>query len=308
MTHRFDITAQKSISLAAWGLMLLLALIWGGSFTANRAALAEVGVLTTVAFRVTGAALALWGWIALRRLPVPRGARWIGICLLLGLLNNIVPFTLIVWGQTQIASGLAAILNAATALFSVLLAALVFRDEALTLRRGVGVALGLAGVVVVIGPGALSGFDLTSLAQLAVLGAAASYATAAVIARKALHGVRAEVGAAGMLTASVLVMVPLALWREGLPTLAYAPQVWGALAYLALVASALAYMIYYLVLSRVGAGNLGLVTLLIAPVAILFGALVFDEALPPHAYVGFALLAAGMLVMDGRLLTLIRRA
>ena len=292
---------QKSISLSSWGLMLLLALIWGGSFTANRAALTELGVLTTVAIRVSGAALALWLWVFARGLPVPRGLRWIGTCLLLGLLNNILPFTLIVWGQTQIASGLAAILNGTTALFSVLLAALVYRDEALTLRRGLGVALGLAGVITVIGPSALTGIDLTSLAQLAVLGATASYAAAAVIARKALQGVRAEVGAAGMLTASALVMVPLALWREGPPTLDHALQVWAALAYLALVASALAYMIFYVILSRAGAGNLGLVTLLIAPVAILFGALAFGESLSPHAYGGFALLTVGMLVLDGHL-------
>ena len=293
---------QKSISPATWGLMLLLALIWGGSFTANRAALTEVGVLTTVAVRVSGAALALWLWIALRRLPVPRGWRWIGTCALLGLLNNVLPFTLIVWGQTRIDSGLAAILNGATALFSVLLAALLFRDEALNLRRGLGLGLGLAGVVVVIGPETLAGFDLTSLAQLAVLAAAASYATAAVIARRALQGVRAEVGAAGMLSAAALIMVPLALWQEGAPALHHAPEVWAALAYLALIASSLAYMIFYLILARAGAGNLGLVTLLIAPVAILFGALAFGETLAPGAYAGFALLAAGMLVLDGRLL------
>ena len=293
---------QKSITPATWGLMLLLALIWGGSFTANRAALTEVGVLTTVAVRVSGAALALWLWIALRRLPVPRGWRWIGTCALLGLLNNVLPFTLIVWGQTRIDSGLAAILNGATALFSVLLAALLFRDEALNLRRGLGLGLGLAGVVVVIGPETLAGFDLTSLAQLAVLAAAASYATAAVIARRALQGVRAEVGAAGMLSAAALIMVPLALWQDGVPALHHAPEVWAALAYLALIASSLAYMIFYLILARAGAGNLGLVTLLIAPVAILFGALAFGETLAPGAYAGFALLAAGMLVLDGRLL------
>ena len=294
--------SQKSITPATWGLMLLLALIWGGSFTANRAALTEVGVLTTVAVRVSGAALALWLWIALRGLPVPRGWRWIGTCALLGLLNNVLPFTLIVWGQTRIDSGLAAILNGATALFSVLLAALLFRDEALNLRRGLGLGLGLAGVVVVIGPETLAGFDLTSLAQPSVLAAAASYATAAVIARRALQGVRAEVGAAGMLSAAALIMVPLALWQEGAPALHHAPEVWAALAYLALIASSLAYMIFYLILARAGAGNLGLVTLLIAPVAILFGALAFGETLAPGAYAGFALLAAGMLVLDGRLL------
>ncbi|MEZ5867798.1 MAG: DMT family transporter [Defluviimonas denitrificans] len=291
---------QQNLSPRAWALLLLLALIWGGSFLSNRAALEEVGVLTTVAFRVGGAAIVLWGWIFWRGLALP-GGRHAGRFLIMGLLNNVIPFTLIVWGQTQVESGLAAILNAATAIFAVLLSALVFADERLTPRKALGVALGFTGVAMAMGVGHLFAFDPRSLGQIAILGASVSYACAAAYGRVALKGLRPEVSAAGMVTGAALVMIPLALWREGVPTFGYAPATWAALAYLALMASALAYLLYYAVLQVAGAGNLSLVTLLIPPFAIALGALVYGEALPLAAYLGFGVLALGLLILDGRI-------
>ncbi|AMY69705.1 DMT family transporter [Frigidibacter mobilis] len=293
---------QTSISPLAWALMALLALIWGGSFPSNRLALAEVGVLTTVAFRVALGALLMWGVVALRGITRPRGLRvWAGF-LGMGLLNNALPFTLIVWGQTRIDSGLAAILNAATAVLGVAVAAAVFRDERLGLRKGAGVLLGFTGVAVAIGIGALARFDPGSLGQLAVLGAALSYAFAGALGRVTTRGMAPELAAAGMLTAAALVMVPAALLVEGPPPLHLAPATWGALAYLAVFATAGAYVLYYRVMQLAGAGNLSLVTLLVAPVAIVIGAVMFHEALPLRAYLGFALLAAGLIVIDGRAL------
>ena len=292
---------QRHVSLYAWALVGLLALIWGGSFPANRLALAEVGVFTTVAFRVCGAAVLLWCHIAWRGLSVPKGPRWWLTCAILGLLNNAIPFTLIVWGQTRIDSGLAAILNASTAIFTVAIAGMIFADERMTRTRAIGVALGFAGVVVTIGPASLLRLDLTSLAQLAILGASLSYALNSIYARQALRGIRPEVSAAGMLTAASVMMLPLALLSEGLPMLTYAPATWAALAYLAAIASAFAYILFYTVLSLAGAGNLSLVTLLIVPIAVLIGAIGFGEVLAPTAWAGFALLAAGLLVIDGRI-------
>jgi len=293
---------QRTISPTAWALMGLLALIWGGSFVNNKIALTEIGVLTLVALRVTGAAAALWVWVLVRRLPVPRGGRWLGIFALMGLGNNVIPFTLIVWGQSHIPSGLAGILNAATAVFTVLLVTLVFPDERLTRAKAAGVAIGFAGVVVTVGPAALRALDLTSLGQLAVLGAALSYAVSGAYARHVMRGIRAEVSAAGMLTAAALLMLPLAVAAEGVPTFQWAPATWGALAYLCFAASALAYILYYAVMRLAGAGNVSLVTLMVAPVAIALGAVVFGETLAPSAYVGFALLTLGLLVIDGRIL------
>ncbi|MCB2116800.1 MAG: DMT family transporter [Rhodobacteraceae bacterium] len=292
---------QQRLTPRAWGLLLLLSAIWGASFLSNRAALEEVGVATTVAFRVAGAAVALWLWIAARRLPVPRDPAYLWRFPVMGLLNNVIPFSLIVWGQQHVPSGLASILNATTAVFTVLVVTFVFPDERLTARKMLGVLLGFLGVAVAMGASALAAFDLASLGQIAILGASLSYAFAATFARHATRGLRPEVAAAGMLTAGALVMVPAALLIDGLPTLAYHPATWAALIYLALCASALAYLLYYAVLTLAGAGNLSLVTLLIPPFAITLGALVYDEALAPRAYAGFALLALGLLILDGRL-------
>jgi drug/metabolite transporter (DMT)-like permease len=292
---------QTSISPAAWALMGLLALLWGCSFPATRAALGEVGVLTTVAFRVGEGALALWFVIALRGLPVRGGWRIVAIFAVMGLLNNVLPWSLIVWGQSHIASGLAAILNASTAIFTVSLAALILPDERLTARKSIGVLLGLAGVVMVMGVTALRSLDLTSLGQIAVLAASVSYGCAGVFARKFLSGQPPEVAAAGMLTASSSVMIPVALWFEGAPRLDYHPTTWAALLYLGFVGSALAFLCYYRALRLAGAGNVSLVTLMIAPVSVVLGALIFDESLSLSDYGGFLLLAAGLLVIDGRL-------
>jgi drug/metabolite transporter (DMT)-like permease len=293
--------AQARLTPLTWALLLLLALIWGGSFPANRAALAEVPVLTVVAIRVGGAAALMWVWVLALGVTVPRGWRWVAVFLGLGVMNNALPFTLIVWGQSHIESGLAGILNAATAIFGVLVGALVFADERLTGAKAAGVALGFGGVVVAIGPDKLDGFDLTSLGQLAVLGAALCYAVTTAAARRLLRGVAPQVSAAGMLTGAAAVMIPAALWQDGLPAGGFAPATWAALAYLAAVSSAFAYFLYYVVLARAGASNVSLVTLMVAPVAIVLGAVIFGERLDWTAYAGFALLAAGLLVIDGRI-------
>jgi drug/metabolite transporter (DMT)-like permease len=293
--------AQRQMSLVAWALLALLAVIWGGSYLSNRIALEEVPVFTTVAFRVGGAAVALWVYVWLRRLPVPLTPSLALRFLAMGVLNNVIPFTLIVWGQQHIPSGLAAILNAATAIFSVLLAALLFADERLTANKAAGVAVGFVGVIVIVGTDALTHLDITSWGQMAMIAAALSYAVSSAFARVFLRGLRPEVSAAGMLTASALVMVPLAIWHDGAPSLAYGATSWGALVYLALMSSALAYVIFYRVLTLAGAGNLQLVTLLVGPVAVLMGAVVYGEALAFNEYAGFAIIAVGLLLIDGRI-------
>lgn len=298
---------QKTISAGAWAELLLLALIWGGSFLSIRIALDEVGPLTSVVHRVLWAMLALWLFVAFKRIPLPRDTRiWWGF-LVMGLLNNAIPFTLMAWGQLHIASGLTSIFNAATAIFGVLAAAIFFADERLSGRKLAGVLLGFAGVATAIGLENLRNFDLRSLAQLAVLAGTVSYALASVWARKRLSGLPPQLAAAGMLTGSTLIMVPLAWYLEGPVSLDLAPRTFLAIGYYALIATALAYLLYYRVLSMAGSGNLMLVTLMIPPVAILLGAWVLDEALSGAAYAGFGLLALGLLIIDGRVLRLIDR-
>ena len=284
-----------------WLELLLLALIWGGSFLAIRTALDEIGFLSSVAHRVLWGALALWLVVLIRRLALPRDPRIWGAFLVMGCLNNVIPFSLMAWGQLHIETGLTAILNAATAIWGVLVAALVFPDERLTLRRGIGVTVGFAGVATAIGLSSLAALDLRSLAQLAVIGGTISYAFAGSWARARLSEVPPLVSAAGMLTGSALVMLPLAFVVEGPLPMALEPRTWAAIAYYALASTALAYLLYYRILAQAGAGNLLLVTLMIPPVAILLGAWARGEVLTADAYLGFAILALGLLILDGRL-------
>ena len=294
----------NTLTTRVWLELMLLALIWGGSFLAIRTALDEIGVLSSVTHRVFWAALVLWGIVALRRLPLPKAPGIWAAFLVMGLLNNALPFSLMAWGQLHIETGLTAILNAATAIWGVLVAALIFPDERLTARRLIGVLVGFIGVATAIGLANLTSLDPRSLAQLAVIGGTISYAFAGSWARARLKSVPPLISAAGMLTGSTLIMAPLAYAIEGPLPLALELRTWVAIAYYALAATALAYLLYYRILAAAGAGNLLLVTLMIPPVAILLGAWVRDESLTSNAYLGFSLLALGLLILDGRILRL----
>lgn len=294
-------TQQTSLSSRAWAEMMLLAAIWGGSFLAIRTALDEIAPLTAVMHRTVWAMLVLWIVVALRRVPLPGSPRIWGAFLVMGLLNNVIPFSLMAWGQLHVPSGLTSIFNAASAVFGLVVAAAVFADERLTPRKVTGVTLGFIGVCTAIGPDALRQFDTTSLAQLAIVAGTVSYACAAAWARKMLKGVPPILAAAGMLTGSSLVMIPLAIVVDGVPSADLDPTTWLAIAYYAVFATALAYLLYYRVLAMAGSGNLMLVTLLIPPVAITLGAVVRSETLHPSEYLGFAILALGLSIIDGRL-------
>lgn len=279
----------------------MLSLIWGASFLSVRIALDEIGPLTAVAHRTGWAMLILWGYVLIRRLPLPTDLRIWGAFLVMGLLNNAIPFSLMAWGQLHIETGLTSILNASTAIFGVIAAAVFFSDERLTARKAIGVSMGFIGVSTAIGLESFKDFDIRSLGQVAVIGGTISYALAGVWARKTLGHLKPQVAAAGMLTGASVVTIPAAWLVEGPISLALQPQTWAAIAYYAVVATAIAYMLYYRVLAMAGSGNLMLCTLMVAPVAIVLGAIVLGEALPLRAYSGFAILAFGLLVLDGRL-------
>ena len=293
-------TDQKSLSGRAWAEMLVLALIWGGSFLSIRIALDEISPLMSVAHRVTWAMLVLWVVVAVMRIPLPRNSRIWFTFLVMGLLNNVIPFGLMAWGQLHIESGLTSILNAFTAVVGVVMAALFFSDERLMPRKIIGVVLGFFGVAVAIGLENFKNFDLRSLAQLAVIGGTVAYAVAGVWARKNLVGMPPQLAAAGMLTGATVIMLPLVYFVEGLPTFDLQPRTLVAIGYYAVIATAAAYLLYYRVLAMAGSGNLMLVTLLVAPVAITLGAVVLGEKLSANALIGFVILAVGLIILDGR--------
>ena len=290
-------------------MLLALASIWGGSFMFMEVALTEIQPFTITLWRVglsVPALLLALRWRGLWLPPLTDWRAW-GAFLVMGGINNALPFTLIAWGQVQIESGLAAILNATTAFFGALVAGLLLKDEPLHARKLAGVLLGMAGVAVIMGPGLLAGLDLQSLAQLAVLAAAFSYACASVWGRVTLSRHPPAVNAAGMLIGACFWALPTALAVDGVPQANYSLLVWGALLGLSLLSAVLASLLYFAILERAGAANLMLVTLLTPPFAVTWGALLLGERLGGAAFAGFALIGLGLLVSEGRILQALRR-
>jgi drug/metabolite transporter (DMT)-like permease len=287
-----------------WAMLIALSVLWGGSFFFVGVAVREVPPLSLVLARVGIAALALWAVLAVSGARMPVVPRLWAAFLGMGLLNNALPFALIVWGQQHIASGLAAILNATTPLFTVLVAHLLTADERLTPAKAAGVAMGLLGVAVMLGTELLGGLGLGVAAQLACLTAALSYALAGVFGRRFRRmGVPPLASAAGQVTASSLILLPLALmveqpWALAVPGAAS----WAAVLGLGLLSTALAYVLYFRILAVAGATNLALVTFLVPVSAILLGAVVLGERLETRHFGGMALIGAGLALMDGRLL------
>ena len=284
--------------MSAWAALLLLGLIWGASFLSIRIALNEIGPLSVVVHRTGWAAVLLWLVVFVRRSPVPRSAGVWGALVVMGLLNNVIPFALMAWAQLYVETGLTAILNATTSVFAVLLAALFFADERLDLQKFIAVLIGFAGVVLAMGPDALLSLDPSSLAQFAVLLGAFSYACAGVWARRNLKGLRPEVAAAGMVTSGFLTILPVAWAVEGPISLSLSVTTWSAIAYYSVIATGLAYLLYYRILAEAGAGNLLIVTLIVPPVSVALGALVLSEKLGPGALLGFGLLALCLLLLN----------
>jgi len=279
--------------------LVLLAVLWGGTFFLNEIAVAGLGPLTIVLGRVAIGALALTALLPVigARLPRAPGA-WVAF-LVMGALNNAVPFSLIVWGQTHIDSGLAAILNATTPMFTVILAHFMTRDERLTIGRAVGVALGVAGVALLVGGDALATWSWRNLGQMAVLAAAVSYACAGLYGRR-FDGLSPVVAAAGMLWGSTVLMAPVALVGEAPWRLDVAGVTWLAVGGLALAGTAAAYVVYFSLLARAGATNLLLVTFLMPVIALGLGILILGETVPGAAWAGLALILACLAAIDGR--------
>jgi drug/metabolite transporter (DMT)-like permease len=292
---------KTSMGPTEWALLILLSLLWGGSFFFAEVALQELPPLSVVFARVAIGALALLVLVHGLGLRLPRQFPLWRAFFVMGALNNAIPFTLIVWGQTAITGGLAAILNATTPLFTVVLAHRLTRDERMTPAKLAGVVIGFFGVAIMIGPQAVEGRSNFVLAELAVLGAALSYACAGIYGRR-FREVPPLVTAAGQVTASSVMLCPLVLavdqpWALALP----GPAVLGALLGLGLLCTTAAYVIYFRILATAGATNLLLVTFLIPVSAILLGALVLGERLTVGQLAGMAVIALGLAAIDSRL-------
>jgi len=281
-----------------WMLLLALSLLWGGSFFFVEIALAGLAPLSVVIGRVGIAAIVLGLLVALGAGGLPRRAR--GAALVMGFLNNAVPFTLFALAQGRIDGGLAAIVNATTPLWTVIVAHLATRDELATPAKAAGVVLGFAGVAVMAGRSGPS----EAVAILLCLAAALSYGLAAVWGRRFRRmGVTPLATAFGQTAAATILVLPLWLavdrpWTLGWP----GPAPLAAVLAIALLSTVLAYLIYFRLLASAGATNLSLVTFLIPVSAVALGVAFLGESLAPRHVAGFVLIALGLMAMDGRML------
>jgi drug/metabolite transporter (DMT)-like permease len=289
------------MSAGDWGQLLLLGLLWGGSFFFARIAVAEIPPLALVLYRVSIAALALHLWLWLRCISLApvlgRPLAFFG----LALLNNVIPFSLIFAGQTAIGAGLASVFYATTPLWTILVANLLTSDEKLSATKLAGVGLGIVGAVIMIGPGLRSGLDGPAWAKLAVIGAAISYAFAVVYAKR-FKDLKPSVVATGQLSAATILMLPivLCLYSPG-QIVASSPQIWAAVLVLGVVTTAFAFILYFNLIASAGATNASLVTLLVPFSAVMLGAVFLGERLKPFELGGMILIIASLVVIDGRL-------
>jgi drug/metabolite transporter (DMT)-like permease len=298
-----NVAQQRSMTGYEWAMLLALSVLWGGSFFFNGVAVRELPPLTVVFCRVALAAFILA--IVIRalgqRLPLERKT-WAAF-VWMGLLNNVIPFSLIVWGQSHIASGVASILNATTPLFTIVLGHWLTADEKMTTSRLLGVIIGMVGVAVMIGVGALKTVRFDVVAQFACLLGALSYAFAAIYGRRfRAMGVSPLATAMGQVTTSTVMLLPIVLmvdkpWTLPVPSAAAI----AALVCVAALSTAAGYILYFRILSTAGAANLALVTFLIPISAILLGVLVLAEVLHPKHFLGMAMIGVGLATIDGRL-------
>lgn len=292
------------MSRADWTILLILSVLWGGSFFFIGIAIHSVPPLTLVLIRVAFASILLWVWQAIRRAPLGLTIAHVPALAVLALLNNVVPFALFAFAQRTIPSGLASILNATTPIWGVIVAHVFTHDERMTPARLAGVLLGFAGVAVMIGTDLLGQLGSHALAQLACLLATLLYALAGVWGRRFRGLGVAPVGVAtGSLTAAAVLLLPVVLlfeppWHTAAPTL----HAWAALTGLAFFCTAVAYILYFRLLASAGATNSLLVTFLIPVTAILLGTFLLGEHLMPRHFAGMALIGCGLAAIDGRLL------
>lgn len=282
-------------------MLFALALIWGASFLFIKIGVEQMPPTTLVALRLGFSVLTMLIIIAARPALAAGWRRYWKLGVVVGVVNNIIPFTLISWGEIRIATGVASILNATTPLFTVLLANF-WPDsarESLTRARVAGVALGFLGVAVLVGPSILNvaGSNGRIIGELAVLIAAASYAVGALLIRR-FGGTATLVGPITMQTSALILMIPIAL-ATGIPTHMPNAKAISAVAALGVLGTAIAYLLYFWLIRNLGATRASIVTYLLPCTALIWGALFLRESISWNAVAGLALVLLGTMVTNG---------
>ena len=291
------------MSTSDWGIIMLLSLLWGGAFFLIELGLRGFPPNTLVFLRMAIAAplMLIVLWFLKQKLPTDAKS-WKQL-FILGAINAALPFILFFWGQTQIDSGLASVLNATTPLWGVVTAHFLTRDEKATPARMIGVLLGMAGIIVMVGTEALSGITGSVLAQLACLTATLSYAFAAIYGRTLSQSTMSPmVIATGQVITAAILMLPIAVivdqpWT--LPTPGW--DAWAGAIGLAIPSTAVAYFFYFKLIDRAGASNAMLVAFIMPVIAIILGVVALGETVDLKEIAGASLIALGLIAIDGRI-------
>jgi len=293
---------HHSMTLFEWTMLIVLSIIWGGSFFFIGLSAKELPSFTIVFLRVGLASIILWLALMLVGKKMPGDKEIWKMFFTIGLINNVIPFSLIAWGQHHIASGLASILNATTPFFTIVLAHLFTREERISKNRLIGLVIGFFGVTLIVGLDIVEGASVNTLAQLAVLGAAFLYGFAIVYGRRFNSlGIDPIIAATGQLTASTVVLFPIVLLIDSPWTLPFPNSTtWAAILGLGVLSTAIAFILYYRILATAGAVNISLVTFLIPISAIILGSLFLNEALEDRHFLGMAVIWLGLTIIDGR--------
>ncbi len=302
-------TPSYAMTRGDWATLVGLSLVWGCTFPIVKTAVREIPPVTLVLLRVGIASLTLWAILRLSRVAIPRGRAIWSMFFVMGLIGSAAPWTFFFWGQQFLPSGVGAIMNATTPLFSALMGHFLLGDERLTGARLAGVLVGFAGVAVLIGPGLLVRADNSLLALGALATAALLYALSGFYGRRfAPLGLQPLQSAFGQLTTATLIMAPIALAYDRPWTLAAPSAItMASVVFLAVVATAFAFVLFFRVLASAGATNVMLVTLLVPATATTLGVLLLDEHVEWRHMIGMAIILCGLLLMDGRVLKLARR-
>lgn len=291
--------ASPRIGLREWLLLALLSLLWGCSFLFVELALRDIPVLTVALGRTGIAALLLIALLVAMRAPLAALARRWREFLLLGALRGAIPISLIVWAQTRIDSGVAGILNSTSPLFTMVIAHVLTTDDRLTARRLIGCLVGMAGVAIMMGMDAVRGLGHETLGQLAMLGATCSYGFAAVYGRRFQEN--SHVGsAAGMLCGASLLILPAALLLDRPWTLSPGLHSLAALIALALLSTALGFVVWFKLITTAGPSNTSLVTFLIPFTALGLGLTLLDEKPSAASLLGLGIILAGLAITQAR--------
>ena len=288
--------SNKTNIIVELGLLLLLATLWGASYSFIKIGVATIPPITLIAARTLIAGLILLVIIRLRGLKLPSDVATWKRFLFQACLNSVVPFTAIAWAEQTTEAGLAAILNSTTPIFTFLITLLITRHEAVTSRRLFGVAAGLAGTCLIIGVQALSGLGSELWAQLAIVAATVCYAGAAIFGRN-FKGLDPMLPAAGSLICGAIILIPLSLIVDQPWTLTPSTNSIFALLGLAAFSTAAAFTIYFRLIQTLGSVGTTAQAYLRVPIGVGIGVIFLGERLTSTAWLGLVFVVLGVIAM-----------